>query len=265
MMRYRKRRTEMIIRKIFVFAVVFTSTLIIFTLLASRPLVSNTIVYSQNDAPLPGAFLQHNIPNNESYCYFNYGLPEELVFTEDDLKYSPELGTESTYRVLYNVIKGRYYANSSISVTYATHVTADFINYVAEIASAWEGPVSVAAFVPDVDAEIVGKQLLYLCYCLEDMSKVSVHFVFPVNETPYYLPTQVSEIEPEDCRIAAIRKEESYRSLMNLVYPVNVCRNVAKIAATTHFVIVSDVQLIPSDKVTSKFLRMIDVYNKSGK
>lgn len=256
------------IRRIFVFAAISTSTLIMLTFLTSLPPIFKTINYVQNElfqSSLPGAFLRGNTPNNESYCTFNYGLPDELVYKESDLQYSPELGSVSPYRVLYNVIKGRQASNSTIPVTYATHITADFTNYVAEVARSWEGPISVAAFIPDVDAEIVGKQLMNLCYCLTDMSKVSVHFVFPVNETPYYLPLFASAVVPEGCVIADISQEESYRTLMNLVYPVNVCRNVAKAAATTNFVLVSDVQLIPSDKLASKFLKMIDTYKKLGK
>lgn len=122
----------------------------------------------------------------------------------------------------------------------------------------------MAAFVPDADAETVGKQLLHLCYCLEDMSRVSVHFVFPANETPYYLPMLPSASEPTDCDIAYIFKEISYRHLNHLAYPVNVCRNVAKNAVTTRYVLVSDVQLIPSEKLASRFLKMVSNIRKSG-
>lgn len=266
-MKCKRRRAYMSIRKIFVFAIASTSTLIIFTCLTSWPPAfdANYPANGQIKSPPPGAFLRQNNPNNESYCFFKYGLPEELVFEDDDLEYSPELGSASPYKVLYNVIKGRSDFNHSVPVTYATHVTADFINYVAEIARSWEGPISVAAFVPDADAEIVGKQLLHLCYCLQDMSKVSVHFVFPANETPYYLSMSAGAPDPVDCVIADITKQESYRILKNLIYPVNVCRNVAKLAATTHFILVSDVQLIPSDKLASKFIKMVDMYTKSGK
>lgn len=258
----------MSIRRVFLFAVASTSTIIIFTFLTSWFPVFDSLSYSgsgQIKSPQPGAFLRQNIPNNESYCYFQYGLPEELVFEEEDLTYTPELGPASPFKVLYNVIKGRFSINASVPVTYATHITADFTNYIAEIARSWEGPISVAAFVPDADAELVGKQLLHLCYCLQDMSKVSVHFVFPTNETPFYLSISATTIDPVDCVISEIPKQESYRTLKNLVYPVNVCRNVAKNAASTHYVLVSDVQLIPSDRLASQFLEMIAIPKQSGK
>lgn len=256
----------MSIRRIFVFAVASTSTLIVFTFLTNWPL-NDTLNYPLNGEkpPTPGEFLRHKVPNNESYCFFKYGLPEELVYEEDELEYPPEKGTDSTYRVLYNVIEAKTNPNSSLPITYATHITADFTNYLAEIARSWEGPISVAAFVPDADAEIVGKQLLHLCYCLEEMSKVSVHFVFPANETPYYLPMSPSAVDPADCAISDVSKLESYRALRDLQYPVNVCRNVAKNAVTAHFVLVSDVQLIPSEKLASKFVKMVAKYGKSGK
>lgn len=256
----------MSIKRIFFFAVISTSTLIGVMFLANWPPVFDYPQNGQGKPPTPGEFLQQKIPNNESYCQFKYGLPEELAYEENALEYGPELGSASPYRVLYNVIEARPNSTNSIaSVTYATHITADFSNYVAEIARFWEGPISVAAFVPDADAEIIGKQLLHLCYCLEDMSRVSVHFVFPANETPYYLPISPSATEPTDCAITDISKLESYRALRGLVYPVNVCRNAAKKAARSEFVLVSDVQLVPSEKLAAKFLKMVAKYRKSGK
>lgn len=262
-MRCGRRRAYMSIKRIFALAVASTSTLIAFTFLTKWPPVFDYPSSRRGRLPLPGEFLRRNSPHNESFCAFRHGLPEELAYEEDDLEYTPELGPASPYRVLYNVIESR--RNSTGSVTYATHVTADFTNYIAEVAKTWEGPVSVAAFVPDADAEIVGKQLLHLCYCFEDMARVSVHFVFPANETPYYLPMAPSAAEPTDCAIADTARQESYRTLRDLVYPVNACRNVAKNAAGTDFVLVSDVQLIPSEKLASGFLRMAAKYGTSGK
>ena len=49
----------------------------------------------------------------------------------------------------------------------------------------------------------------------------------------------------------------SYRSRHKLTYPINVGRNVAREAATTHFVFASDIELYPSPGLISRFLEMV--------
>lgn len=67
-----------------------------------------------------------------SYCKLNYGLPTELTHTDADVSGTPELGKNSPFRVLYNVIEG-HLGSVQPGVTYVTHLTKDFVNYLAEV------------------------------------------------------------------------------------------------------------------------------------
>lgn len=67
-----------------------------------------------------------------SYCKLNYGLPTELTYTDDDVSGTPELGKNSSFRVLYNVIEG-HLGSVQPGVTYVTHLTKNFVNYLAEV------------------------------------------------------------------------------------------------------------------------------------
>lgn len=208
------------------------------------------------DGAYPGNFMETYKPSNESYCNFMYNLPEEFTYEESDLEYSPELGIRSPYRVLYNVIRSKENFSSAASVTYATHLTTEFVSYITEVVRYWEGPLSVAAFVPDSDADILTKGLIHLCQCLPEMSKVSVHYVFPKRRTPVI--SKHSELSQTSfCSISHMRNVVTFRNRKSSPYPVNVCRNVARNASTTNFVLVSDVELIPSIKLASRFLDTI--------
>lgn len=218
---------------------------------------SSILSSNHDDSKTPAGFVSKYKPQNESYCSFKYNLPEEFVYDEHDLEYGPELGLDSFYRILYNVVEGKQNLSALEPVTYATHATVEFVNYISEIARYWEGPVSVAVFVPDFDADIVTKQLLHMCHCLPDMSKVTVHYVFPANDTPFVQSQPDIVFDPGYCVISDTSAVLSYRASKRLKYPVNVCRNVAKKAASTHFILVSDVELIPSEKLASKFMDMI--------
>lgn len=45
-----------------------------------------------------------------------------------------------------------------------------------------------------------------------------------------------------------------------VMYPINVCRNAARTAAVTEYVMVSDIQLIPSAGLAEKFMKMVADY-----
>ena len=87
--------------------------------------------YQINFHGVPGNYLSTRSPN-ESFCNFRYGLPEELLYEESDLSFPFEENLDSRYRIMKNVIEAKW-DKTVPEVTYATHVTADFMNYIAEI------------------------------------------------------------------------------------------------------------------------------------
>lgn len=178
------------------------------------------------------------------------------MFDENDLKTPPELGSRGSHKVLYNIIEAKQQNyNSTAPVTYATHVTPDFLRYISEIVRYWDGLVSLAAFVPDFDADTVTKLLLTLCQCLPEMSKISVHYVFPKNKPPF-IETGLFKTPP-NCNLPDPSTVLTYRYQNKLAYPVNVCRNVARNASVTKHILVSDVELIPSENLAGNFLGML--------
>lgn len=248
------------LKSVLLLSIIFTCLILLITIVSHRPSIlrGETYKYSINSnypKRAPGSFLQNYKPKNESYCKFNYNLPEEFLYDENELRNSPELGVHSSYKVLYNVIEVKQNYDSTALLTYATHVTPDFLRYISEIVRYWDGLVSLAAFVPDFDADIVTKQLITLCHCLPEMSKLSVHYIFPQNKPPFIGNNGKSV---NDCNITETSNVITYRYQNKLIYPVNVCRNVARQAATTEYILVSDVELIPSEKLASNFLDMIE-------
>jgi hypothetical protein len=87
--------------------------------------------YQINFHGIPGSYLSTKTPN-ESYCNFRYGLPEELLYEESDLSFPFEEKDKSPYRILRDAVEAKW-DKSVPEVTYATHATADFINYIPEI------------------------------------------------------------------------------------------------------------------------------------
>ncbi|XP_072384109.1 beta-1,4-glucuronyltransferase 1-like [Diabrotica undecimpunctata] len=208
----------------------------------------------------PGDFVSYlySEPSNESYCNFNYNVPKDFNYGTADVDFGPELGKQTSYRIVYNVLMAQM-AEGVPEVTYATHVSADFMFYLPELVRYWDGFISITAFVPDLDVSHVIEQINQYCYCLPGMSRVSLHFVFdrfvaPSRKDVYFT-------KPSNCELIDSSKLKTYRHADDSVmYPINVCRNAARTASLTELVMVSDIQLMPSEGLAYKFLEMLDRY-----
>ncbi|XP_053616543.1 beta-1,4-glucuronyltransferase 1-like [Plodia interpunctella] len=265
----------------------------------------------------PGIFLKGRQPNeNISYCKFNYGLPKTLIWRKVREYKSPEL----THYVIYNAIIGTAYANHSKydALTYATQATPEFIYHVVEIAKYWDGPISLAVFVPDYDLYVTMQIMNQLCHCYSAMSKVSLHLFYPTKippKIPYHTETRATlspTTTPSRSSVIQTLQEKinkyknlnkttraeyiqwvrrvkiermtinrnkvlkpvstlrfidcagwsnavvTYRRQHDLMYPINVGRNVARNASKTNYFIVSDIEMVPSEGLATKFLSMVN-------
>ncbi|KAM3965983.1 beta-1,4-glucuronyltransferase 1 [Aphomia sociella] len=64
-------------------------------------------------------------------------------------------------------------------------------------------------------------------------------------------------LEFEDCSGLESFDITTFRRENNMIYPINVGRNVARNAARTNYFIVSDIEMVPSDGLAPKFLTMV--------
>ncbi|PZC81011.1 uncharacterized protein LOC110373285 [Helicoverpa armigera] len=176
----------------------------------------------------PGAFLRGRQPGNMSFCMFNYGLPNTLRWRSISVLPSPETGSRSHYGVIYNAITGMAFLNTSKvdAVTYVTQATPEFLYHVVEIAKFWDGPISLATFVPSYDLDIAMQILDHLCHCYPMMAKVSVHLFFPkrllpklrtLKERRKFLTTPPPPVQMVNITTKELlrQKLENYRKLNN--------------------------------------------------
>nr|CAD7452270.1 unnamed protein product [Timema tahoe] len=147
--------------------------------------------------------------------------------------------------------------------------------HIVEIVHRWDGPVSVAVFVPYTDAGLCLAVVDHLCRCLPEMSQLSLHFIFPSTLPPIVSWTSVdynethmkSPKKPEflDCSAPKdlfVGQFKTFRSQEGLTYPVNVARNVARRGAQTWHILVSDVELLPSEGLVPGFISMLSRFRK---
>lgn len=191
--------------------------------------------------PVAGEFIEKLKWRNESYCGWRIGLPEKLEYSPSIVAESVELGE---YDVIYHAVAGE----RGVGVTYCTHATPEYVRYVAELLRSWGGSISLAAFVPGKDFSTFLRELARICHCIPEAKRLSVHLVFPRN-----LPPLQEEDLDATCSFSQVETAKTVRSTLGLSYPVNVCRNAARHASKTSHVLVSDVELIPSQDLSERF------------
>ncbi|XP_008556765.1 beta-1,4-glucuronyltransferase 1 [Microplitis demolitor] len=211
----------------------------------------------------PGMYMRGQQPLNNCACAWKYELPFLFSYPVNEIRYTPQAGEDGPYRVLPFVIRSSVESDGSkpfARLTLCTHATADLVYNVVELVKRWEGPVSLAVFTPGRDAELAVRLLDRACRCEPQMHKLSVHLIFPANLQPIIKNNYLAE--DGDCSALDLhwQLQESLtdRKDRGLTYPINVARNVAKSLAMTSRVLVSDIELLPSDKLASGFLKMID-------
>ncbi|RXG53947.1 Beta-1,4-glucuronyltransferase 1 [Armadillidium vulgare] len=164
------------------------------------------------------------------------------------------------YRVLQNYVKATETFLCNESVTYATHGQLGFLHNLVEIASRWQGPISVAVYAPSESFQKTLDVIFHLRECGHNEVKklVTFHIFFDSDRMPNVIPKPNELLNPNiNCSIKLhdIDYWNSSHHLNEFLYPVNVARNVAKSNSATYFYFTSDIELYPSLNIIPELLR----------
>ncbi|KAL7642872.1 UNVERIFIED_CONTAM: hypothetical protein RMT77_006160 [Armadillidium vulgare] len=166
------------------------------------------------------------------------------------------------YRVLKNYVKATETFLCNESVTYATHGELGFLHNLVELASRWQGPISVAVYAPGESFQKTLDVIFHLRECSHNEVKklVTFHIFFESDRIPNMIPKSNELLSPKiNCSIKLhdIDYWNSSYHLSKFLYPVNVARNVAKSNSATYFYFTSDIELYPSLNIIPEFLRLM--------
>ncbi|XP_071450808.1 beta-1,4-glucuronyltransferase 1 [Hetaerina americana] len=175
--------------------------------------------------------------------------------------------------VLLNYVRAERTFGCAESVTYTTHGDFSFLDNLPSLLERWGGPVSLALFAPGDDFGRTLDAVSFARSCLSPLVRelVTFHLYFGVKDVPIKVPRpDEADFPPEyDCEGRppplpwgngtgnGTTPYTSYKSRKNILYPVNVGRNIARGAATTHFVLPSDIELYPSPGLIGAFLDLV--------
>ncbi|KAH8267455.1 hypothetical protein KR018_005019, partial [Drosophila ironensis] len=169
------------------------------------------------------------------------------------------------YWLMKNYIKAEHGPlHCATNVTYTTHADYLYLDNLVPLLERWLSPVSLALYAPGDDFDPTLHSILWLRQCHKSRhlvrELVSFHIYFMVTHIPRILPTTDTALKRKiDCSkpppYVNTTHSSLYRVKMNLTYPVNMGRNLARGASLTHFVLASDIELYPTPGLVPAYLK----------
>ncbi|XP_018014172.2 beta-1,4-glucuronyltransferase 1 [Hyalella azteca] len=176
----------------------------------------------------------------------------------------PRASFHGNHWVLFNHLTAIEQPACNASVTYTTHADYTYLHNLSPLVERWRGPISVAVFAPGEDFNATLNTIAFLRACRPLVAQFTTfHIFFPVDHLPSSIPKIEDVLVPSCSLPPPSTNGPTYKSSHNLTYPVNVARNVARIAAATYFVLASDVELYPSLNFISRFLALMSTRDAS--
>ncbi|EDW03074.1 beta-1,4-glucuronyltransferase 1 [Drosophila grimshawi] len=182
------------------------------------------------------------------------------------------------YWVVQNLVVGRLSRDMGCaeSITYTTNGDFTFFDNLETLAERWFAPISFAIHTPGYDLNSTLDAIQYVRNCLPGSQMisdfVSFHIYFSHNHMPDYVPYDEEEalnwpyqcVEANGTLLEPPYRQNSstmYKVQAKMTYPINVGRNIARLAANTHFIFACDIELYPSLGFVDQFLDMVSLNN----
>ncbi|CRL04660.1 CLUMA_CG017724, isoform A [Clunio marinus] len=170
------------------------------------------------------------------------------------------------YLFIKNIITAEKTPDYQTTITYTTHGDVVFlIENIIPLLERWQAPISIALYTPGSDFNVTLDAILYFRNCHDQRDLVrdlaSFHFFLEKDLVPKDMNLKVDESKfscSSNDHLLNLKHGETYRALKELVYPINVGRNLARATVGTHFVLASDIELYPSPGLSENFFRMIN-------
>lgn len=194
-----------------------------------------------------------------------------------EIKNAYMLDSSGYYFIVPNILQGGggggggkgFHSSVSPDIALATHTTSNNLQHLLQLSRRWQGLLSVSVLTHSHDAEYALQSILRLYECNKDIQQnVMFHLVFPVSSHKYISNIVHRDVNCENEQTMNTRDYENFE-IGELQYPHNILRNLAMKMVTASFILVSDIDLLPSvnlsksfqmDMINSKIVRNKNAY-----
>ncbi|WAR18799.1 B4GA1-like protein [Mya arenaria] len=194
-------------------------------------------------------------------------LLEDLLMYKTKIQNAHTMDSSGTYMLLPNLIVPAGDKASASNLTICTQTTANHLHNLQDLTSVWTGPVSVTVFTHGFKAAHDLYTIVYYHSCFTNIARmVTFHIVYPISNPPQNLSSLLHVELRCDNHIKHSAYEENLNYASNIPYPHNVLRNIAITNSVSAYVLVIDIDLIPSLDLYSQFQQFVKrrTRSKSG-
>ncbi|CAB3996446.1 Hypothetical predicted protein [Paramuricea clavata] len=190
---------------------------------------------------------------------FDYKVNEDSFLSIHDL---PE-DTSGEYYVHKNFIRSQS-TDSSRDIVLASHCTGDHLHHLVSLTQVWQGPLSIAVFIPGYNLEntLSTLYILYGCF-IKVRRQVTIHLVHPIsvvlNDSDLMFLIRKSEEVHTKCSKALKEIKNTNKNVginydRKIEYPNNLLRNTAKQGVASQYSLVVDIDMKPNQNLYTDFM-----------
>ena len=203
--------------------------------------------------------LEKNRSENIKALSVSNSSTETNTTTEPQLNFHLEAGVYDKwklFKVNYFVMIGKKWKElSSRSTCLASQASVDRFHWFHTLINNWDGPISIAVFVPDIEYAIAKSLLRFFARCFPAIvERVSFGFIYPKKYPPLVNLNLDDIIKDVTClqykeAVELLVKKRSSKMLKwrtTYAYPQNLHRNVARSMCRTKYVFTPDLDMIPN-------------------
>lgn len=178
------------------------------------------------------------------------------------------------YCLLPAVFSGAPAALPATAVTFVSHASVNYLPQLVDLATAYDGPLSVAIYLHQAShLPAAYRALQHLKRCHQHFDKkVNVHIFYKLDSSGVCeLPQREADddVQCEDTLKNRFELDEydllNRNSQSNYWYPVNLARNIARSRSTTKYELVADIELLPSPRLYDRLQRFLSVVEADGR
>lgn len=182
---------------------------------------------------------------------------KDLLKYIEKVKTAYLMDTSGTYMIIPNIISPlSSYINGTL--TLCSQTAANHLHYLKDLTEIWKGPVSMTVFTHGEDTHFALYAITYMHKCFKKVeSSVSFHLAYPIQHPPVGLKA-VLNMEMHCDNLDSLLKDESKQNYDNKIpYPHNVLRNIAISFALTPYILMIDIDMLPSMSLYEHFKNFI--------
>ncbi|XP_070622829.1 beta-1,4-glucuronyltransferase 1 [Erythrolamprus reginae] len=176
------------------------------------------------------------------------------------------LDASGHYRIYRDLLRATWDGQDVVLVT---HTSLGNLHHAQQLVERWHGPISVALFAPGFDDVRQATAMVYalalLCAPLRQWLRL--HLVCPAHHMATFPDRRQDEVELarlQSCgevfdklaQLGAGQRNYAMDVAVNVSYPNNLLRNVAREAAGGRWMLVVDMDMVPSEGLRGDFLAM---------